>query len=118
MLFLSSFFALGGWVGLSDITRVEENLFYILERDNQGGPDAAIKRLYSIDLDPDAVQDGTLVEKTLVEDLLPTFAASYGGVAMEKLEGLAYVDGGVWVVNDNDAVDDNSGETQLRWISV
>lgn len=90
----------------------------ILERDNQGGPDAAIKRLYSINLDPENVQDGTVVSKTLVMDLLPTFAASYGGVAMEKLEGLAYVNGGVWVVNDNDAVSDNSGETQLRYITI
>ena len=36
----------GGWVGLSDITNVGEGEYLVLERDNQGGPDAAIKRIY------------------------------------------------------------------------
>jgi len=36
----------GGWVGLSDITSLGNGDFLVIERDNQGGPDAAIKRLY------------------------------------------------------------------------
>ncbi|MGB3518969.1 MAG: esterase-like activity of phytase family protein, partial [Elainellaceae cyanobacterium] len=38
----------GGWVGLSDISPLGDDRFLVLERDNQGGPDAAIKRLYTI----------------------------------------------------------------------
>lgn len=37
-----------------------------------------------------------------------------GGQVYEKIEGMAYLDGDIWIVNDNDAVDDNSGETQVR----
>ena len=101
----------GGWVGLSDITPLGNDRFLVLERDNQGGPDAAIKRLYTIKLSPN-LEDGTTLQKTFVRDLIPDFAES-GGLTPEKLEGLAITDDGVWVINDNDGVDDNSGETQL-----
>lgn len=40
----------GGWVGLSDLTALGDGKFLVVERDNQGGPDAAIKRLYTIDV--------------------------------------------------------------------
>ena len=83
----------------------------VVERDNQGGPDAAIKRLYRIDLS--GLNDGDTVTKTLIRDLTADFAAT-GGLTPEKVEGAAVTIGGdVWVVNDNDGVDDNSGETQL-----
>ena len=37
-----------------------------------------------------------------------------GGLLYEKIEGMALMDDGdVYVCNDNDGVDDNSGETQL-----
>jgi hypothetical protein len=37
-----------------------------------------------------------------------------GGLVPEKIEGSAITaSGNVWIVNDNDGVDDNSGETQL-----
>ncbi|MEM9214428.1 MAG: esterase-like activity of phytase family protein [Cyanobacteria bacterium P01_F01_bin.150] len=101
----------GGWVGLSDISPLGSDRFLVLERDNQGGPDAAIKRLYTINLSPD-LQDGDTLEKTFVRDLIPDFAEA-GGLTPEKLEGLAVDKNGVWVINDNDGVDDNSGETQL-----
>lgn len=101
----------GGWVGLSDLTALGAGEFLVIERDNQGGPDAAIKRLYSFDvtgLAPDAV-----VSKTLVRDLIPDLQAS-GGLTAEKVEGSAILaNGDVLIVNDNDGVDDNSGETQL-----
>ena len=36
------------------------------------------------------------------------------GLVPEKVEGMAMMDdGNVYVCNDNDGVDDNSGETQL-----
>ena len=103
----------GGWVGLSDITALGNNRFMLVERDNQFGPDARIKRLYRIDLAGQA--DGAQLTKTLVRDLLPDLKAP-GGNVYEKIEGLARLANGDWfIVNDNDGVDDgaNSGETQL-----
>lgn len=100
----------GGWVGLSDISPLGNGNFLVLERDNQGGPDAAIKRLYSINLS--GVENGTTLEKNFVRDLIPDFTAG-GGLMPEKLEGLAVTKDKIWVINDNDGVDDNSGETQL-----
>ena len=111
----------GGWVGLSDITYLGNDRFMVIERDNQSGPDAAIKRLYSFSiagLTPLA-DDGSntvaypVVNKTLVDDLMDDLAAT-GGLTLEKIEGLAVkADGTVLVVNDNDGIDDSNGETQL-----
>lgn len=101
----------GGWVGLSDISSLGDGKFLVLERDNQGGPDAAIKRLYKIDLND--VTEGETIAKTLVRDLMPDLAAT-GGLTYEKVEGSAVMSNGdVYIINDNDGVDDNSGETQL-----
>lgn len=101
----------GGWVGLSDVTALGNGQFLVVERDNQGGPDARIKRLYRIDLT--GVAPDATVTKTLVRDLLPDLKAP-GGPVPEKIEGLAVLaDGKVVIVNDNDGVNDNSGETQL-----
>lgn len=101
----------GGWVGLSDITALGNGEFLVLERDNQGGPDAAIKRIYKVNLND--AKAGDTVEKTLVRDLLPELKKANGIVA-EKVEGMAVTkDGTLYIVNDNDGVDDNSGETQL-----
>ncbi|KAL7552076.1 hypothetical protein ACHAWF_017235 [Thalassiosira exigua] len=108
----------GGWVGLSDITSVGNGTFLVLERDNQGGPDAAIKRIYSISLgDLGEVQGQEVVSKTLVRDVLEDMK-SFGGLRYEKLEGMAYLNGDVWLANDNDAVSDNTGETQERAIQL
>jgi hypothetical protein len=101
----------GGWVGLSDITALGNQQFLVVERDNQAGPDARIKRLYRIDLKGAAA--GSTVAKTLVRDLLPDLKAP-GGLVVEKIEGSAVLaNGDVYVVNDNDGVNDNSGETLL-----
>ena len=101
----------GGWVGLSDITALGGGEFLVVERDNQGGPDAAIKRLYRFDVS--GLSDGATITKTLVRDLMADLAAP-GGLVAEKVEGSAVaINGDVWIVNDNDGVDDNSGETQL-----
>jgi len=103
--------AAGGWVGLSDITSLGGGEFLIVERDNQGGPDASVKKLYTVDLS-DFTADET-VEKTLVVDLMSTLELA-GGLVPEKVEGSAVDSNGqVWIINDNDGVDDNSGETQL-----
>ena len=100
----------GGWVGLSDLTSLGNGQFLVLERDNQGGPDAAIKRLYRIDTN--GLANGATVTKTLVRDILPDVTQEH--LSFEKVEGLAVMaNGDVLLVNDNDGVDDNSGETQL-----
>jgi hypothetical protein len=103
----------GGWVGLSDITALGGGEFLVLERDNQGGPDARIKRLYRIDVT--GLNDGDAVTKSLVRDLLAEGdLTATGGLAAEKVEGATVTLGGdVYLINDNDGVDDNSGETQL-----
>lgn len=101
----------GGWVGLSDLTSLGDGTFLVLERDNQFGPDAAIKRVYRVNLA--SATDGSTVTKTLVRDLVPDLTAT-GGLVPEKVEGLAVTaNGDIWINNDNDGVDDNSGENQL-----
>jgi hypothetical protein len=112
----------GGWVGLSDLTALDDDEFMVIERDNQAGPDARIKRLYRFSVDgltplADPAVGVTpgfpVVSKTLVRDLIPDLEAP-GGLVVEKIEGLAVQpDGTLLVVNDNDGVDDSSGETQL-----
>lgn len=104
----------GGWVGLSDLSHVENGKFLVLERDNQGGPDAKVKRIYGIEIeDMDVFEDGTVIEKMLIRDIVPDLLMP-NGLVYEKIEGIAVTQKGeVWIVNDNDGVDDNSGETQL-----
>jgi hypothetical protein len=109
----------GGWVGLSEIAHIGGKRFAVIERDNQGGPDAVIKRIYSFSIRgltplPDGhTPNFPVVNKKLVRDLMPDLEAT-GGLVLEKIEGLAVSeDGDVLVVNDNDGVDDSNGETQL-----
>lgn len=103
----------GGWVGLSDIASLGGGDFLVVERDNQGGPDAAIKRLYKFNVD--GLEDGATLTKVLVRDLMEKGdLAKAGGLTPEKIEGLAVMrNGNVYIVNDNDGVDENSGETLL-----
>jgi hypothetical protein len=110
----------GGWVGLSDISEAAPGVLVVLERDNQGGPDAAIKRVYSVDLSTvtfKTTSQGTpdVVAKTLEVDLMTSGAlAPFAGAIPEKIEGMTVLSSGdVVIVNDNDGLDDNSGETRL-----
>lgn len=101
----------GGWIGLSEITSLGNGEFMVVERDNQAGPDAAVKRLYKFDTT--GLADGDTVAKTLVRDLMDDLRAP-GGLVVEKIEGAAVLpNGDVLIVNDNDGVDDSNGETQL-----
>lgn len=114
----------GGWVGLSDISPLGNGTFLVLERDDQFGPDAAIKRLYEIDLGDFSAAvpvDGTIptIEKTLVLDLIPAVEAATNAKTMEKLEGSAVTDSGtVYILSDNDGVTDNSGEQLLLNLGI
>lgn len=103
----------GGWVGLSEISAFGNGQFLVIERDNKAGPDAAVKRFYRVDLS--VVEDGATITKTLVRDLITSGdLVSPKGLIPEKIEGAAIMpNGDVYIVNDNDGVDNNKGETQL-----
>lgn len=103
-----------GWVGLSEIT-YHDNHLYIVERDNQIGKNAAIKKLYRIsltNLQPAKLGNHlTTVTKEEVHDFIPNLKATSGYVA-DKLEGFAIdADGIGYAVTDNDGVDKSNGET-------
>ncbi len=103
-----------GWVGLSEIT-VSGDYAYIVERDNQIGDAAVLKKLYRVPLAEmiPAPIGGTypVVTKQEVRDFLPDLKAANGYV-VDKLEGFAIdVAGTAYAVTDNDGVDDSSGET-------
>lgn len=107
--------AAGGWVGLSELTLLDDGRFAVIERDNQLGSSAAIKRIYVID--PASVEFapfGTelpVLAKELLLDALPALDAASITIP-DKLEGLALTaDGTMWAVTDNDGVDENYGET-------
>lgn len=105
-----------GWVGLSEITAVPGGLI-VIERDNQVGKDAKVKKLTFVSLDgvkPAALGDTlpVLVKKD-VRDLLPDLAAA-GGYILDKIESFAIdAAGEAYIITDNDGVDDHSGETQF-----
>lgn len=103
-----------GWVGLSEITYHNDSV-YIIERDNQLGENAAVKRLYRVALNqltPAPIgSELPVVEKTLVRDFIPDLQA-LNGYVQDKIEGFAIDATGVgYAVTDNDGVDDSSGET-------
>jgi len=105
-----------GWVGLSEITAWDGQL-YIIERDNQVGANAVNKRLYRVALDglmPANIGEKLpVVQKTLAHDFMGDLKASNGYVA-EKLEGFTVdFEGNGYGVTDNDGVDGSSGETMF-----
>lgn len=110
-----------GWVGLSDIT-IFGDYVYILERDNQIGAAAVTKKIYKVLLSElKAAKLGRplpFVKKELVVDLLPIMK-SYGGYVLDKVEGLAIdKEGQMFIVTDNDGVDDSNGETQFIRLDI
>jgi len=105
---------LGAWVGLSEIVSLGDgDSFAVIERDNQQGPLATIKRIYGFALSQ-ATDEGLaypVLAKELLRDLLPDLLATNGWVP-DKVEGLTIaLDDEVYVVTDNDGIDDAVGET-------
>ncbi|MBC6456586.1 esterase-like activity of phytase family protein [Actinomadura sp. HBU206391] len=110
----------GDWLGLSEITVVGDRLA-VIERDKLNGPNAKIKRIYTVEMPRTAAAPGPLrvLPKTLAHDVLPDLRAT-NGWTQEKLEGLTVGgDGRVYAITDNDALNDATGETAfLRLGSV
>jgi hypothetical protein len=108
-----------GWVGLSEITLYGDHV-YIIERDNQIGDAAKLKKLYRValsDLKPAAL-GGELptVAKEEVRDFIPDLKAT-GGYLVDKIEGFTIdVSGTGYAVTDNDGVDDSNGETCVEQV--
>lgn len=105
----------GGWVGLSEVTALDDGMMAVVERDNQLGFDAAIKRIYIVD--PAGVtfvpygEELAVLGKTLYADVLAQLDLASVSVP-DKLEGVALTsDGTWWLATDNDGVDGNFGET-------
>lgn len=105
----------GGWVGLSEVTALPNGHLLILERDNQLGQEARIKRLYSVD--PSSVEFAPigqalpLLGKSLARDILDDLDEASISVP-DKVEGVGLTRSGrLYVVTDNDGVDENYGET-------
>lgn len=108
-----------GWVGLSEITAVGDRVI-LIERDNQIGKAARLKKLYAValaDMKPAPLGgDLPLVKKSEVHDFIPDLQAPKGYV-LDKVEGFAVdADGQAFAVTDNDGIDGSSGETQFLWL--
>jgi len=101
------------WVGLSEITAVDDNTFAVVERDKLNGPNARTKRIYTVDMpatDPTG-DELPILEKKLAIDVLPALRAT-NGWTQEKLEGFTIAaDGALYGVTDNDGLKDATGET-------
>ncbi|MGD8325167.1 MAG: esterase-like activity of phytase family protein, partial [Gammaproteobacteria bacterium] len=97
------------WVGLSEITKVPGG-YVVLERDNRTGDFAELKTL--VNFGGRDAKDGFIEQaEKRVYDMLPDLLATNGWIT-DKPEGVAVTgDGSVYVVTDNDGVDDWSGET-------
>ncbi|MET7419400.1 esterase-like activity of phytase family protein [Dactylosporangium sp. NPDC005555] len=105
----------GDWIGLSEIVAVDERTLAVIERDKLNGPNARIKRIYTVTVPGRDPAAGTLpvLRKRLAVDVLPALRAD-NGWTQEKLEGLTIGgDGQVYAITDNDGVQDATGETVL-----
>ena len=98
-----------GYEGVAEVA-VDHDTFAVIERDNQRGPQASIKKIYAFDV-PATWTGVPTVQRRLVKDLLPALRADHGWV-QDKVEGLAAAGNGqTYAVTDNDAIDDSTGET-------
>ena len=129
----------GDWMGLSEITALDDKHLLVIERDKLNGPDAKVKRVMKVTLPEggeglgqgagqsagagaaqgagagaaQGANGGALpmVKKELAVDVLPKLRAT-NGWTQEKLEGFTIAaDGQMYAVTDNDALEDATGET-------
>ncbi len=107
----------GAWVGLSEITALDNDTFAVIERDNQFGPASlkTVKTFSVAGLQAAAPGDAQLplLTKRPWLDLVPHLARSHGTV-QDKVESFAIDSSGQgYAISDNDGVDGSSGETQF-----
>ncbi|MDI3331450.1 MAG: esterase-like activity of phytase family protein [Micrococcus sp.] len=106
----------GDWIGLSEVTAVDEDTLAVIERDKLNGPNAALKKVFTVDVPATGAADTAdaeveVLEKSEALDVLPQLQ-ELNGWTQEKLEGLAIAgNGDVYAVTDNDGVEDATGET-------
>jgi DNA-binding beta-propeller fold protein YncE len=108
----------GGLVGLSEMTLLPDgHTVAIVERDDRLAGQARVKRLFGVDLDDPSVtwrghgEPLDTVDKRLLRDVLGDLDAASITVP-DKLEGVGVGrDGRLYLVTDNDGVDENYGET-------
>ncbi|WP_082600457.1 esterase-like activity of phytase family protein [Agromyces sp. Root81] len=103
----------GDWMGLSEITAIDDDTLAVIERDKLNGPAAAVKRVTRVEIPATTPEAGTLpvLEKTTAIDVLPALRRA-AGWTQEKLEGFAVAaDGALYGVTDNDGLKDATGET-------
>jgi hypothetical protein len=97
------------WVGLSEITAVPSG-YLLIERDNLTGDFGVLKTLVRVGKHTGGDNLISNAEKKFF-DVRPRLTATNGWIT-DKPEGTAVTfDGRVYVVTDNDGVDDWSGET-------
>lgn len=97
------------WVGLSEITRVGDGSYVLVERDNRTGDFASHKTLVRVDAAD--MRGGVTADEKAIYDLIPDLEATRGWIT-DKPEGVAINHNReVFVVSDNDGVDDWSGES-------
>ena len=103
------------WIGLSEIA-VHDGALLVLERDKLNGPDARVKTIYRVEMRSEAGVTSAneappVLPKTLARNLLPDLQATNGFV-QEKVEGFTIAGNqNLYVVTDNDGLDDANGET-------
>ncbi|MCW1819739.1 alkaline phosphatase [Mycolicibacterium conceptionense] len=101
------------WLGVSEIA-VHDGELLVLERDKLNGPEARVKALYRVAIPENATNPTDKLDvlpKTLARNLLPDLQATNGYV-QEKVEGFAIAGNqNLYVVTDNDGLDDANGET-------
>ncbi|MDR2368503.1 MAG: esterase-like activity of phytase family protein [Deltaproteobacteria bacterium] len=90
------------WMGLSDISALDDGRLLIVERDKGMGGTAEVKRIYSVD--SKSFANEKKLEKNLVYDILKD-----RNLLLEKVESLCVLDGDMWIANDNDG----AGWTQM-----
>jgi hypothetical protein len=103
----------GGKVGIFELSVVEHKgscRIFVLERDNQGGPDSRIKRLYRF-----TCRDGpqTCDDKKLIINLNPILDEVSQGNIPVKVDGMTYLKDKFYFLNDNGGVDGSFGATYL-----
>lgn len=108
------------WVGVSEIA-VHNGQLLVLERDKLNGPEARVKALYRVAIPENATNPTDKLDvlpKTLARNLLPDLQATNGYV-QEKVEGFAIAGNqNLYVVTDNDGLDDANGETVFLDLGV